>query len=120
MMRPSCASRSHADAGKKRAVVCSRPPSVVGVGIDTSGSKSSAADGLSCCDKGVPDNVGRKYMYICVVNLLGTFVGVTHRVNGINPSRALSAASLRYPVFELTSICPSTFLSKPLLKRRLI
>lgn len=41
MIRPSCARRSHADAGRKRAVVCSRPPSVVGVGMDTSGSKSS-------------------------------------------------------------------------------
>jgi hypothetical protein len=87
MIRPSCARRSHADAGKKRAVVCSRPPSVVGVGMDTSGSNSSpfvASDWTP--ESGVADDVGRKYMYIWVVKRFGTFVGVTHRVNGINPS----------------------------------
>lgn len=68
MIRPSCARRSHADAGKKRAVVCSRPPSVVGVGMDTSGSKSSPFAALvwSPADEesGVAEDVGKKYMYI--------------------------------------------------------
>lgn len=61
MILPSCARRSHTDAGRKRAVVCSTPPSVVGVGIETSGSKSSALElGCPLADSGVPDNVGRK------------------------------------------------------------
>ena len=63
MILPSCARRNHADAGRKRAVVCSKPPSVVGVGMDTSGSNSSpfaAPDD----DSGVAEDVGRKYIYI--------------------------------------------------------
>lgn len=82
-MRPSCANRSHADAGRNRAVVCSKPPSGVGVGILTSGASSwpSVAP-----DNGVLDNVGKQYTYICVVKRLGTFVGVTQRVNGVKPS----------------------------------
>ena len=68
MIRPSCARRSHADAGRKRAVVCSRPPSVVGVGMDTSGSNSSPFVALDWppvdAESGVADEVGRKYMYI--------------------------------------------------------
>lgn len=55
MIRPSCASRSHTDAGKKRAVVCSLPPSVVGFGICTSASLSASAEEI-----GLDDNVGRK------------------------------------------------------------
>jgi hypothetical protein len=68
IIRPSCARRSHADAGKKRAVVCSRPPSVVGVGMDTSGSNSSPSAALDWSaageESGVVEDVGRKYMYI--------------------------------------------------------
>jgi len=69
MIRPSCARRSHADAGRKRAVVCSKPPSVVGVGMATSGSKPSpsseaALSELALSWSGVVDDVGRKYMYI--------------------------------------------------------
>lgn len=62
MIRPSCARRSHADAGRKRAVVCSKPPSVVGVGMATSGSKPSPSSelGFSCPVRGVVDDVGRK------------------------------------------------------------
>ena len=42
MTLPSCASLNHAEAGKKRACVCSSPPSVVGTGMLISGSVSSS------------------------------------------------------------------------------
>lgn len=117
MIRPSCARRNHADAGRKRAVVCSRPPSVVGVGIETSGSNSSPPvdpdsvwpDG----ERGVADDVGRKYMYIWVVNRLGTFVGVTQRVNGIKPSvktnqhpKPITIGSVANYLYLLSLPCP--------------
>lgn len=41
-MREARARRNHVAAGRKRAAVCSRPPSWVGTGIMVSGSSSSA------------------------------------------------------------------------------
>jgi len=43
-MREERASRSHVAGGRKRAAVCSRPPSWVGTGIIVSGSSSSALE----------------------------------------------------------------------------
>lgn len=82
MMRFCRAIESHFQGGRKRAAVCSTPPSDVGVGITTSRSlsKDTSDDCFGAFDK------GRRYMYICVVKRLGTLVGVTHRVNGISPS----------------------------------
>lgn len=44
MMREARARRSQVAAGRKRAAVCSRPPSWVGTGIMVSGSSSSAVE----------------------------------------------------------------------------
>ena len=57
------------------AAVCSTPS---GVGRGT-----TASEGIFLADIWVR---GRKYMYICVVNRLGTFIGVIHRVNGSKDS----------------------------------
>lgn len=108
MILPSCASRHQADAGKNRAVVCSSPPSVVGTGIFT----SSSLPPLS----GVSEDVGKKYRYICVVNLFGTFVGVTHRVKGTKPSvsaRPPFCANhfVKGTLFPCTSFLPSSLSS---------
>lgn len=59
-LRVACESQSAQLA--KRAAVCSRPPSEVGVGI-------TAAVEMFWADVWVK---GKKYMYICVVNRLGT------------------------------------------------
>jgi len=56
IIRPDLARRSHVDGGRKRAAVCSFPPSEVGVGITTSDSSPSGsasslvddAEGRSC------------------------------------------------------------------------
>lgn len=58
------------------AAVCSTPPSDVGTGIIASWVMFLAEIWVR----------GRKYMYICVVNRLGTFVGVIHLVNGSRDS----------------------------------
>lgn len=55
-----------------KAAVCSSPPSDVGTGI-------TASEAIFLAEICVS---GRKYMYICVVNRFGMFVGVTQRVNG--------------------------------------
>ena len=64
---------SHLLQGAKLAVVCSRPPSWVGTGIE------ELVESPGCVK-------GRKYIYICVVKRLGRPGGVTHLVKGIRDS----------------------------------
>lgn len=44
-------------------------------------------------------------MYICVVNLLGTLVGVTHRVNGISPSGECQYTDVRLQRMKRNNLC---------------
>lgn len=63
-------------------MVCSIPPSEVGVGRIT-----SFLVGREPEDERAEGN-GRKYKYICVVNRCGMLVGVIQRVNGTRFSEA--------------------------------
>ena len=80
MISPERAIESQVEGGRKRAAVCSSPPSEVGVGM--------IASVLVGSEPGVEesDGRGRKYKYICVVNRFGIFVGVIQRVKGIRLS----------------------------------
>lgn len=66
MMRFCCASDNHLFGGRKRAAVCSIPPSCVGWGITMSASKSRSASSvrpvveLDCEDEGDVKPSGRK------------------------------------------------------------
>ena len=82
MISPVRDMESHFEAGRKRAMVCSIPPSEVGTGIVASDCVSREPAWVADEDS---DN-GRKYRYICVVKRLGILIGVTQRVNGINLS----------------------------------
>jgi hypothetical protein len=61
------------------AVVCSIPPSWVGIGIE----ELEETEGWV---------KGRKYMYICVVKRFGRFGGVTHLVKGMSDSAIILAS----------------------------
>lgn len=103
MISPERAIESHAEGGRKRAAVCSSPPSEVGVGM--------IASVLVGSEPGVEesDGRGRKYKYICVVNRFGILVGVIQRVKGMR----LSAATIS-PRSELrSSIQTHTYVWKP-------
>lgn len=80
MISPERAMESQAEGGRKRAAVCSRPPSDVGVGMI-----ASDVVGREVGDEAL-DGKGRKYRYICVVNRFGRLVGVIQRVKGIRLS----------------------------------
>ena len=80
---PLPASRSHSDAGRNLASVTSIPPSLVGIWIS---SRSPSAGSSLRSDLSDSRGNGKKYKYICVEYRFGTFVGVIHRVNGINCS----------------------------------
>lgn len=80
------------------AAVCSNPPSEVGTGM-------TASEFIFLADVWVS---GRKYMYICVVNRLGTFVGVIQRVYGSKDSTQISK-------FEVYGIVNPTYLYQELL-----
>ena len=85
MISPERAMESQADGGRKRAAVCSLPPSEVGAGMMASffvGREPGVEDS---------DGRGRKYTYICVVKRCGILVGVIQRVKGMR----LSGMSIR-------------------------
>lgn len=63
MIRPACARRSQVDGGRKRAAVCSTPPSGVGVGIivsDWAPASAESGAGLEDDLMLVEDCKGRK------------------------------------------------------------
>lgn len=92
---------SQVEHGANFAAVCSMPPSDVGLGITAWVGKERGESGA------LGRESGRKYMYICVVNLLGMLVGVIHRVKGINDSGPIVRICLRIPreKFEVRILC---------------
>lgn len=75
MMSPDLALASQVEMESKVAAVCSSPPSWVGTGMI-----------VSCVVAEMGEDMGSMYRYICVVNRLGTLVGVIQRVNGMRLS----------------------------------